>query len=622
MPVIREAATVRLFLDGVEQPSARVLNITQGMGNSNSCTFRLEDDGIRAEPKLADGEMRNLLRIGGDRPPEVDVQIQPQGLVHNGFITRVQGSLGVSEELVYTSSNPDEMFGDPLAGRQVFDHPNQGFDFDTRSTVFNPKFEGRTFGNRRQNSNHFLDPELLPFDELFADVTSAREWTLREAVFYIASELNGEEFFKNPSLASLNILPEDPSLLRGHALQIGKYLPSALDDLLHPYGFDWFIDFLAAPLSTITVVPRQGLDIVDLELQAYGETLDTDNTVVKSFNINYDIAGETYNYIEIYGDFKEFEMTVELIPAWKNELDTKKASELDAKAIKADPSLERVWRDWVLNEAGDYRVVRVPAYVRNADGTTSTSQDSAVPFQFGDPNNFFEARRRRFRPTISLDEDYTPIGRFNGVHVEIWNGRAWVVADEIDGIHRPQVLQKECGIRLFHGAPPPAFMAIGIDTIRVRVTATIVSDRRVAGFAIAPFQHTLRDRERFLDMRSAFHFRQVDPASVFAVGEPQEAPRRADVDDEIKMNDLAERLLESWNQATCQGRVVIEGCDYDPGVRLLGNSLATFDGRNLGLKTSPQGAAADFTYPVISGITYNVQDQETELDLSSARTKR
>jgi hypothetical protein len=290
-----------------------------------------------------------------------------------------------------------------------------------------------------------------------ADGQEVEFWTLSQAVLMLCDQCNrDEEFIKNPDAKVLkDMMGADDRVLRAHRQPLGQYLNVQLDALLRPYGFDWCIDYLSPGKRQIRVFARGRGTGGRIKMQASGQDLDMDKTNAEDLDLTADVSSRCVNAFRVLGDYVQIEATWELVPAWDSTHDEADDEDLidssESWSLKDPENTSRVWRDWVLNEAGDYNDLR--------DGIEGTFD--LAPF-LGPCVN----RRRKFEPTITLNTDGSPIGSCGGIEVEWWDSAdaEWKKLTEIGAEGRQvNILSHECGIRFDGEVPPVELMDQGID---------------------------------------------------------------------------------------------------------------------------------------------------------------
>jgi hypothetical protein len=546
-------------------------------------------------------------------------------------------------------------FGSPLRGMRVRATP-RSVDEDDRSTdeedqppktilvreavVFNPDYQGRCVGNMSKagsiRQTVFVPPEQLRISSLGGAVSGAENnlnleprtadglevgfWTLSKAVQMLCDLCNGDQArVKNPNARDLDALfGRDETELRNHVQPLGKYLPQQLDHLLRPYGFDWNVDY-AGGVRQIRVFARGRGTPGQIKLQGAGEQLDMRKSNAESVDLSADVSSRCLNEITVLGDHEQVEATFELVPAWSKDKDTADIDDLmpsSEKWTKSDGvSTSRVWRDWVLNEAGDYNGER--------DGIRRAYDLAPIIGPCA-------AKRRKFEPTITTDTDGTPFGPQGGVTIEWWDLEggddgtgSWRPLSDISAEGRAvKILAHECGIRFDGDVPPSEIMDQGINSdtempkAKIRVTASIRADRRVEATQSFPAPLDPEVNSETVDVGSRFKKRTIRASSIYYPKVVDGQMTSTQLDDTAAAKDLALQLLANWCQASVSGTLTLTGCGYRP-TAALGRPISGITGRNVDFRTT-----ADFgekKYPVVVGLRYDFTNQTLGVTLDTFR---
>lgn len=633
------APQVDVYINGKLEPDVHLLSATLSAGARN-----LANAQIILEPTLRKKGRSRLLNqfLVEFEQAEVEVVIDGnfRSVVHWGKILSKDARLDeAGDGMIYTSRIDDQHFGVPLTVSYYW-HPKESrVVAHDLPTVLNPDYDGKSAKNmatRRAPGAMRYRLLLHPDSTQTTTATTYNAagkpgyWTLPEAVFYLCATLNrAQTYIKNPTLAELNaILPKSESLIRNHECRLGAYLPEQLDNLLEPLGFSWTVDFLARGNRKIRVFRRgKGRDN-PLYLQPPGSVVDLNLSNLEQCTFKADVADRAFNQVTVLGDYEQYESTFLLVPAWEKKYDNRDVNDFqkNAEGWATTPALERVWRDWVLNEAGDYIGFR-----------KKIQQAYNFDAIFG--KGKWIPRRRKFEPCLTLNHDGSPKGHSSGVYVEwfdkIGDGQ-WHPIDDLAPEGRSiRVLERECGIR-FDGLEVPRqirAMVNHLDLPLIRVTAVVRSDTRLKRVQSAynaqnsskpipdrdgnaePPQRAgtiLRDlKEEIIDVASRFKYRQrskVTPKSRFNVDQF----KVDEADDRRSADDTGKQLLTAWNAATISGKATITGIDYN-----FRQAVGTIVTGIVGRDVSFDNAALDPLYPNIMSITIRPTDQVTELSLDT-----
>lgn len=692
-----------------------------------------------------------------------------QRSVHFGRIAK--NSIKLNEEgesFSFRSRFDHHMFGNPWHAVPTVSFPSlYTRNVDAPRAVLNPTINDKPFGNAAIPTNagftapaFFLEHASIPESVWSPDgrynlpgltgvfsrdplspasnLAASHYWTIGAAVWHVCWVLNPHQtYVANPPLRSL-LSPRyangplfDPSLLRDHVIERGDYLPDILDALLHPYGFDWYV--YKQPGRRQIVIKERGVanpaltggGLTNLGLQRLGDDFDNRKTQVKAINLDTSLVDAAANTVIVVGGHEEVEGTFELIPGWDPKYDKMKIDEIDkiasmgSEEIEKHPGIERAWRDWVLNEGGDYIGLRRPGkgqVMTGASGSVSTTttlgeeEEEDDPAEFpsawdleyrkrflepfdlsklfilnyldpnprsrrkpGVPQNLLE-RRRKFLPTISENTRGEPYGPSRGLYVEIHpydgdeDAGPWIPLGNpgAPAITSVQPLTNECGIRFVNMKTfPTELRSLGIEHLRVRVTAVIRNDYQVK-YVLGAHRDFLADqkvihidRSRSMPWRhyAAPRGNQPQPhTSVLEVKRIQQEIEQANFeaferdefpvfgdkplisildgsrDERAAMILLANRMLLAWNQARISGSITLDGIDYlQP---FIGYTLQGLQPRNIGMQVRPPGPkvfAADVStkvpsqppippkWPDIVGVDYLMNTQEIKLTLETFR---
>lgn len=383
--------------------------------------------------------------------------------------------------------------GNKTLGRHYTALTRDNKNTDGRTALLIPLDAVQTDVGRERYSNTFVPFARLNDDGLVAGSAPAGgfEWTLRDAVRYVCVLGNSEAYFRNPTDAEYELLPQ--LVLPRTELPVGKYLPDYLDMLLTPYGFDWYVE----PDGRKIAFTKWGEGVeVDAKYAKVGSDADYKTTNLLAVENVYSIS-QTINEIHVIGGLPLVEGTFEL---------------------------KKVGRDkWVLNEGADYDHTTYQQYHTAAETQQGVADSEVTKPQPEDlfPSTLFGTfgttrfvqrvqRRRRFFPTItsigvtgtfSADSpsfiDTRPIGPNNGYDIEILDlGQSesspneqltWINIDELDDPmwRHLRVLEDECGVFFDRGhiadGEDPNEEAVNLflealGLARLRITAAIEAD--------------------------------------------------------------------------------------------------------------------------------------------------
>lgn len=359
-------------------------------------------------------------------------------VVHWGKVTQLptllSGDSGETLELV--SRAEIYLLGDQVDGFAVWDPIAAAASTTAGDLVFNPMIDGVIYGNLNDTKTTgaggllFLDPESVrtPAAQTLQGA-NVIHWTLSQAVYYLLWDLNTPQtHISNPDETTLNAVFNDPTALVNEVrIPRGTHLAHALDHLIEPLGYRWKMKrtdlgarvyefFKKGTGGTLRSVYHQRA------LSDLSNPRDLGETNVYTAGLTFDVANLA-NEFWIRGGFGEYEVTVELVRGWAAAKDPTGIESADIYE-KTNPKFNDnrdIMRKWVLNEAGDYIGLRTG--IDNpftSEFRTRLTALSLLPS--------FNARRRRFMPTMTQKRDVTgavrdwsPIGTLDGVEVEYCN---------------------------------------------------------------------------------------------------------------------------------------------------------------------------------------------------------
>ena len=707
----KSSATIEVLINGVISNEARVHDIRQVSGASvNTAVFEV----VAPSTNIMETENNNLAGIAGQNQ-RVEIKIYDQNAQpHTVFLGRVTGatiSIGPQGEVIkYTARLDPNMFGPSITHAACMNLNDKSLDnwerasfglaYTEESIVFNPVINGVPTPNKTAwdvtdnasvffQEKVFIDPrQVSPWGVTAAIDDRQNEtqvvtnpynspsrgtdaicdyWSLREAVEFVLLSINsGEVYINNPSQAVINILPEDGTQIRNLHIRRGMYLPEALDALLLPFGYYWYVDF-DNPFGPTIAIEQRGLSGTEtIKRQAPGVQVDLANTDLWKLDINYDISNKTISSNTAYGECIIKEGTFELIPAF------------DLSAVE-NGDFRDMWKDtqgtasasggagqfsmmkWVLNEAGDYNhqwgLAGQQWYVQNEFVFSHERTETIAAFDwdafFGAdaPNQTNHIKRRsRFLPMVQMDQQGTgPAGPVNGTFIEFgkWDpvDLKWIwtpiggVADKdsatvIGDCYSSYGIQ--CGVRLLEEeagiifSDPPAELIAALRSgnpdyanwPRIRITASLACDERLQDSLLAVKSLPLDPYDAASDVRQ-FRKRAVEktgdyksvlwPANVANIG--FNGLVDGSTDDTNAIQNYNSQIVNTYSQATVTGSAVLNALDF-VSTDWIGKSITKVEGLELGLETS---AALGFgaTYPIVTGVTYDVNNQVTILSLGT-----
>jgi hypothetical protein len=630
----RKAQQWDVYWNGQKTKRLQPLKIESTIGAGN-----IDFAELQLDPKLMTTKIRNEFNPLADIGVRIDVVAVGAGseeaCVHSGVISQVLPHWNSADETIrYVSRTERQLFGIPNSGMLAY-WPNTSHTFLLLADpiVFNPEIDGRTRGNMHSRQDIlgtvnggpgaftmrrvFIDPEASRnAQERSVLGGAALEWKLSDAVLYLCQSLNKTQFFiKNPTIDELVRQVDDArDLVRNIEIPFGAYLPEALDALLNPLGYYWFVERSSRTSRNIVIQQRgTGGKVVSLFHQKVGEKLDTNKTSVEALSLTFD-ADRLANTVYAYGSRQQLEITVELVKAWPEDLDGTRFRDLKRSRHHLNeeetPDIVNAYRKWVLNETGAYINTRTETRYR-FHGSLQTRAGARTLLDS-------YPRPRPLLPTLTtevIDGVSAPIGRFSGIEVEYLGpptpGVENETAEQREARWQPagnwgiEILKSEGGIYI-SGEDAPVELVLRRSDAALRVTATIEMDFEPVGAAnrvgASPQPYVVSEA---LDLDGQFHLRQLSSLSKYhGAGRDSTA-----VDDRAAIQAYAEMLRERFDSVDVSGPVVIEGVDhheYRVGLRVEGvrGKRRLFDNRTY----RP-------TIPMIAGVTLDIMAQKTTLQL-------
>ncbi|MCK5563805.1 MAG: hypothetical protein KAJ07_01045 [Planctomycetes bacterium] len=320
---------------------------------------------------------------------------------------------------------------------------------------------------------------------VFAADDNAKLWSYGEIILYLLSEYVLLGLVGVPCLEELEAVT---GYMVAEELNLeGKNVAEVIELCCKKTGVQFAVEpsycFVGVSSGIVFYRPGKGR-AVELNCQYAGNGLDISRTNVIGIDSDRGRWPVTDRFI-VQGEYKEYESTFTLVPAWDSLLEGLPQSEYEQSTSSNFDSVADVYRKWCLNEAGDYGE---PAF------------DFSKVFQ----GQEYLTRRRVFERAITGDKGYY-------LEVSFDDGVNWQeFTDSFD------VLDDQCGVWLSEdelGAQ--MWTAIGASALILRITATVASDVRVnysvsngAADGCAPVTETI-------ETDSSYAYRKVMPTSVF-----------------------------------------------------------------------------------------------------------
>jgi len=567
----------------------------------------------------------NFARMVDVRFPDDD-----KTLIHRGDYVRESASVEQSgESLTAQSQMRGYHFGNPVTGYDVY--AVGAFDtFINSDIVFNPMIDDRTLFNmsdKNRNGNAirgrlFVHPECVSgtIGATWQGQTRA-EWTLAAAVRALCWLLNStEDFILNPDTAIIDLLLVGPSV-RSVTIPLGTRLPQALDLVMIPLGFNWYIDYPTA--DEINGRPQIKIFQIgvgtekELKFQLPGAVLDPADSNVNQFSTDNNI-GDSFNVVTVLGEREESECTFPLFAGWSAAHDAISAADLDKDGAQYDTH-ETVWRLFIANEAGDID----PAIARL--GQTPTPPDLTGVFQLWVPH-------RR-----TLQEPLTYIAGTPAAATVLQERRPHVVEYSIDSGATWQASAEGWTIKLcpdqigilfdMKGIPEELYDAGSAG--RLRITGSVFADSRLKHTATRnAWAVNGRTIENVIVKPDKFQYRFRNIAGTYQSVLTGMADTK---DDSTEIQEFAEAIRDQnqYAEIDCEFRLPGWHLEYE-----IGDLITKIAGREISLDAAPATAPVNRYVQIIerrfemttSGgpstvliVDRGVEEQQGQLDLVTAK---
>jgi hypothetical protein len=495
------------------------------------------------------------------------------------------------ESLTATAQQRQYFFGGPL---KYYDVHSPLSDLNAEiedDIVFNPTVDDKTVFNMSERlrpgesfyGHLWTHPEIADTEkgEIYQEQVR-EEWTLKDAVESICELLNpAETFIQNTAPADLIVLNDAPPL-RAVTIPLGTYLPQALDMLLLPLGYSWWVNYTDEITPFIVFFKIGEGEEKTLFMQRVGESLNLEWSNLNQFQISNSI-GDSFNDVLAMGELEEAELTFPLFPAWHAAYDETSLNDLD-KASNDYAGKETAWRLWIANEAGDID----PAVERL--GQTPTVPDLRDVF-----TKYIPHRRTIGEPLTFLsgtqddDDDNEKQRRPIVVEYSVDGGTVW---NPLPDEWSVKLCPNQIGI-LFDNKRVPEELYTAGDQARVRITGTIFGDSRIQYHATKQdwavngrtVQQVVKRPDKFQK-----RWRQAtgDYASVLTGPHDEK-------DDSDEIEDFATKLRDQnhYAEVDCEFRLPGWHLEYK-----IGDLISKIEGREINLDAAPANAP-DYRFPQI-----------------------
>lgn len=607
---------VRVLIDGFEITNIHVRSVTRVIGGSRSNHAELE---VKSQHK---NRTKSTDRIPPSRLRANSlVKIYQNGfLVHIGRLAAGEPSFDPGkEDEVLISRFDQHLFGVPTGFWWKSFKRSGAFvqKLIHDPLVINPLWDGKSVPNQLNDSGQTpIHPDSIDF---LKDLGKLQFWNIPELVLYVCEALNGSEtYIINPTLGDVDILSKNRDDLRDFHIPHGLYLPQVLDMILEPFGFNWWL--VPSGEKYQFGFSERGKFAIDLP-GSVGEVKTNSKADPIAVKTRFDHVDRSANNLILYGSKPVIEATWELYPNW-GALLNKDVSYTDCKLDpNGDLDVQRVGREFVLNENGEY------IWFLDEAGTKRIPVTDLTNLIFD--NTGLEAfnRRRRFLPTISADLDGSPIGPHHGTLVEWWDGQYWrsvtggkdSTGTAYKGLKYSnplRLLKRECGIRFEGTFPPTQFFTgkYGVD-YKVRITASIEADSPMYSDFVARSTN-LVDTRSIVKTLSGFQMRVVDKSSIYLAGATK-SPSTTAVNDQSRLDELSKSVVERWSKSNLSGTVSFQGTKwvFTPSSDFLGKDLRSTTLKRFNFNSGRLGSNPKF--PTIVQVTADFDSQQTTLTLDS-----
>jgi len=383
-------------------------------------------------------------------------------------------------------------------------------------TTFNPRGQANAAAER-------VHVEGKTYPAFGADIREATRWGVADAIGYLLGAYVLPCDLHWPDIEQLGTLAEQRPLRDLNVT--GLSLLQALQRCCQTGGLQFRFEPHPVPSGPgqAIVFYRNGCGrTVELDCQPAGAAPSLSRTNIASLHSERAFYPVTHRHIG-QGDFKTYEATFELVKAWDPALEDINYALFCPSTNPQFYERKDVYRKWCLNEAGDY---------------------TAAPYNQGEPFNFsriFESveyirSHRRFWPALSANQQGKSLGYVLEVSYDAgmhW----WTYVDAFDN------LLDECGVWLSSDQlDVDTWVAALKDGLKVRITASVVSDERLTSIAVdGPMTSTVPVVDHVITLPRQFRYRKVSPLSQFAQNDAQTLGSPDEADDSVALIDFVRR---------------------------------------------------------------------------------
>ncbi len=363
-----------------------------------------------------------------------------------------------------------------------------------------------------------------------AGAAGGRSWSYAEVIDYLLCEHLPHGCLHQPDLDPLQALT-DHQLARDLDVT-GLSLLEALHRCCEQAGlaFQFVPRWVPTGPSQALVFYRNGQGrAVELNCQPKGGPLSLSRTNIATLHSRRDFYPVTHRYIG-QGDFKVYEATFDLVRAWDPALEDTDYARFAASTNSEFYQVKDVYRKWCLNEAGDY---------------TSGPYNQGEPFDFSAifAGTDYIQRRRRFWPALTANQQGRSLGYF--LEVSYDDGLYWW-----EYVYAFDNLLDECGVRVSGDRlDVDTWVAALKDTLRFRITASVVSDDRLTSVVVdGSVGSTAPVVDHVITLPREFRYRKVSVQSAFVQAGPENFGPPDEADDSTALHEFVRRTAAASSQ--------------------------------------------------------------------------
>jgi len=517
-PLALPAATITLFVDGTLCTDLEPVEIVR-------CSWpefgwaRLDASAIspgQVEDRFAMGKVVRLCQLYNSAP-EVALANLPLFVGQIEAVETRTGADGARTEIVAKDLSA-ALQRITVYGQRVLQNDSSTVLLPGLETVFNPLGAA----NAAPEAATLSGKTRTVFS---TGTNQAKAWTYAEAIQYLLCEYVPGGVLHWPPTESLLALTESRPI-RDLDLT-GLDLLEALHRCSEAAGLQFqFVPRLAevGPSQAMVFYRRGHGREVELNCQRPGESLSISRTNIATLHSRLSCYPITHQYIG-QGDFKVYEGTFELLPAWDPALEDINYGKFSASTNPEFYKVKDVFRKWCLNEAGDYS---------GAPYNQGPAYDFSRIFEHAD----YVQRRRRFWPALSTNAQGEPLGYL--LHASFDYGLHWW-----EYRYAFNNLLDECGIWLSSDQlDVDTWVAVVKGFLRFRITASVVSDERLTCIvADGPVGATIPVVDHVLTLPRQFKYRKVSAQSLLAPSSLAESGRPDEVDDSAVLHQFVRHCV-------------------------------------------------------------------------------